>query len=232
MDYWINVNELSLHLVLFFAGSHSTDAYTKLVGKIELLNKGLCFAISLTIASLLLAGLPYTLVRYYMFHMEEESFHLFCPSWFVLYLPWIKSPHYWIFRVKKIDLSGCWSVHVLDKNLAKNCFSMLKLFSTTVKGLWTYLQLWSRLQQIENNKMILLILTFFSNFHLATQIWPNLGNRLIVNVFSVWTRRIELNNFDQFKTQPIYCNWPLLSSLRWHYQLKYIIFIENCYRMI
>lgn len=123
--YWISVNELVLFFFFFcfFAGSHSTDAYTKLVGKIELLNKGLCFAIGITIASLLLAGLPYTLVRYYMFHMEEESFHLFCPSWFVLYLPWIKSPHYRILRVERN-----WSFGFLMKILQKIVFQCWNYF--------------------------------------------------------------------------------------------------------
>lgn len=68
-----------------YLGAHSTVAYDELIGKIELFNKVLCFGLFVTIALLLLTVVPYTLVRYHMFNMGEESFYLFLPVWFVFY---------------------------------------------------------------------------------------------------------------------------------------------------
>lgn len=82
----IRVN--SYQFVLYFSlfvhqGAHSTAAYAELIGKIELFNKVLGFGLFITIALLLLTVAPYTLVRYRMLNMGEESFYLFLPVWFV-----------------------------------------------------------------------------------------------------------------------------------------------------
>lgn len=65
------------------AGAHSTAAYSELISKIELFNKLLSFGMCFTVASLLVAVIPYSVVRYYIFDMGEDSFYLFFRPWFV-----------------------------------------------------------------------------------------------------------------------------------------------------
>lgn len=80
-----NLIELSVAFCVAFAGVHSAVAYQELTGKIELFNKFLCFAITLTLAILYMSVLPYTFFRYYILNMGEDSFELFYPPWFVFY---------------------------------------------------------------------------------------------------------------------------------------------------
>lgn len=68
---------------ILFTGAHSTAAYIELIGKIELINKLICFGIFSSAGLFLLTVVPYTYARYYIFHMEEDSFYLFVPAWFV-----------------------------------------------------------------------------------------------------------------------------------------------------
>lgn len=67
----------------FCAGDHSAVAYRELTEKIELFNKLLCFAITLTLAILYVSVLPYTFVRFYILNLGEDSFDLFYPPWCV-----------------------------------------------------------------------------------------------------------------------------------------------------
>lgn len=71
-------------LLFFFKGVHSTVAYRELIGKIELFNQYFWYAMCITFAIVALAPLPYTLARFFIYDMEEDSFYLFAPSWFVL----------------------------------------------------------------------------------------------------------------------------------------------------
>lgn len=62
---------------------HSTGAFERIIGRIELLNKCLCSALRISMILLFFTTLPYSLVRYYIFDMGENSFYLFFPSWWV-----------------------------------------------------------------------------------------------------------------------------------------------------
>lgn len=72
-------------LSVLFVGVHSRIAYEKLIAKIELFNNFLFFAFVSTDTILFFTVLPYTCVRYYIFNMAEDSYFLFCPSWFVFF---------------------------------------------------------------------------------------------------------------------------------------------------
>lgn len=58
-------------------------AYEELIGLIERFNQLLFYAMANTAALLYFAMPPYTLVRYYVFNMGQNSYFLFHPSWFV-----------------------------------------------------------------------------------------------------------------------------------------------------
>lgn len=73
----------SVYFCASLSGIDSAVAYKELIEKIEELNKFFCFVQCITIALLFFAVAPYSFVKYYVFNMGKNSFHLFCPSWFV-----------------------------------------------------------------------------------------------------------------------------------------------------
>lgn len=75
-------NRFVFFAVFSFLGD-STIAYRELIEKIERLNRLLCFAVSTSYALFFSLPLFYTIVRYYIFSMGEDSFYLLLPFWFV-----------------------------------------------------------------------------------------------------------------------------------------------------
>lgn len=58
-------------------------AYTQLNEKIERFNKYLCDLMWASCVFCVLVPLPLSAIRYYVYRMEEESFFLYSPAWFV-----------------------------------------------------------------------------------------------------------------------------------------------------
>lgn len=82
---YANFNHYYYINCVHFTGPHSTDAYKKFIAKIEKFTRFFCIFLSISIGFLFFSVLPYSLVRYYIFDMGEDSFYLYCPSWFVFH---------------------------------------------------------------------------------------------------------------------------------------------------
>lgn len=79
-----SIIESTLHWLFFSKGVNSTAAYRKLIGKIELFNEYFWYIMCITLVICTVSSLPYTLVRFFIYDMEEKSFYLSFPCWFVL----------------------------------------------------------------------------------------------------------------------------------------------------
>lgn len=75
-----------MNFELFCARVYSQKTYKELIAKIELYNKGFCFVMCISGSLVILTAIPYTIVRYYILNMGEESFYLFLPAWSILIL--------------------------------------------------------------------------------------------------------------------------------------------------
>lgn len=62
---------------------NSMAVYKESLEKIELFSKYFYIADFVSLAFMVFTPLPYTAVRYYIFDMDEESYYLFTPAWFV-----------------------------------------------------------------------------------------------------------------------------------------------------
>lgn len=72
-----------MHYCVRSTGVHSTIAYSEFIGKFERFNEYFCVSLFVSIAFCVISALPYTLVRYLLYDMGEDSFYLFVPAWFV-----------------------------------------------------------------------------------------------------------------------------------------------------
>lgn len=85
---FITILGLSIEIVSFPTGVQSSLAYKELIRKIELFTTVLFSVLSVSIVIVFFTAAPYTFVRYYILNAGEDSFYLFCPSWFVFITNW------------------------------------------------------------------------------------------------------------------------------------------------
>lgn len=82
---WQNEQNVNLQFIslILFKGLHLETEYRQLIAKIELFNKYLVIISIGVVLFNVISPLPVSFSRYLSSDKGEDSFYLYCPSWFV-----------------------------------------------------------------------------------------------------------------------------------------------------